>query len=109
MRLTAEELSRLNDALATLRRSLKDEIQSIPERHLPAASRARINMDDAFLKTIGENYLSGAHGAPGLVGLLLDSGILTSGNDCVCGFTCSTPTAWNGGCPSFVCSPSSPH
>lgn len=105
MKLTKEESSKLEESLATLRRSLKDELQSIPERHLSSAKRARINTDDAFLKKISENYLSGAHGAPGLLGLLLDSGMLGSEQNCVCGITCSTPTAWNGGCPNFSCGP----
>jgi len=105
MRLTAEEKSKLHEALTTLGRSLKDEIEAIPERHLSAESRAGINVDDAFLKMISQNYLSAEHGAPGVVGLLLDSGMISTRQCCVCGRTCSTPVSMNAGCPLFICNP----
>jgi len=105
MRLTAEEKSRLHEALTTLGRSLKDEIEAIPEKRLSAESRTGINMDDAFLNMISQMYLSAEHGAPGLVGLLLDSGLVTGTQNCLCGLTCSTPTSENSGCPLFICNP----
>ncbi len=96
MGLTAEEIKKIDEALMALRRSLKDELENIP-----ANSRASVKMDDSFLKMIGETYLSGE--SPGLIGLLLDSGLLAGeprcGNwagcspqrDCVCGSTCAQP------------------
>lgn len=98
MKLTVEETKRIDEALATLRRSPKDELQAIPTE-----SRAGVKIDDAFLKTISETYLSGS--GDGIIGLLLDSGVLAAkprcgswsgcspSQSCTCGVTCSQPSS----------------
>ena len=98
MKLTPEESRKIDEALAALGRNLKDELEAIP-----AASRAGMKTDDAFLKNISETYLSGA--GQGILALLLDSGILAAqprcgsyqgcspSQSCTCGVTCAQPSS----------------
>lgn len=82
MRLTAEEAKTIDDALVSLKRALKDELSQVP-----AAVRGDMKLDDPFLQSIGDNYLS----ANGVLSLLLDSGVVTGRCGAPCQVTCVNP------------------
>jgi hypothetical protein len=79
MKLKAEEIKKIDTALEALKLSLKAEAPEI-KRHS--------KVDDAFLNTIAENYLS----AEGILSLLSDVHFITYGNNCSCGCSCAQPS-----------------
>ena len=97
MKLTEEEINKIDEALAALKLSLKEELLKYPEK-----ARAGVNMDEPFLKKISETYLSGS--GVGIIGLLLDSGLFNPklmcansmgcfpSQSCLCGVTCAAPS-----------------
>jgi hypothetical protein len=82
MRLTPDEIKKIDAALEPLKRSLKDEYPDVPKEK--AAS-----FNNEFLDKAASKYLS----ATGIINLLADARLQDDQNiSCVCGCQCSEPT-----------------
>ncbi len=81
MALTAKQAGDIDAALGALAASLKDELAKFP------APGKAMNYDDAFLKKIGDTYLT----QRGVLSLLADSR-LQRGTNCLCGCSCAEPS-----------------
>lgn len=80
MKLTAEEIKKIDNALEALKRSLKDEIDNAP------GLSERFVVEDAYLKQIADAYLS----EKGIISLLVDSNFIGVRKDS-CSCSCRQP------------------
>ena len=82
MKLTTEEIQKIDDALEALKRSLKEELSALPEEQMDPEK-----LNDPFLKQISDSYLS----AKGILCLLQDSGVVSARCGGPCYVTCVNP------------------